>query len=59
MTEIIDEECWDCLHFDGEGETLDTFKHICLKGLPFAKLKTPCSGYEWNEVNDKPWYENE
>ena len=61
MTNKLDVECWDCLHCDGEGETIETFRHICLKGLPlFDKpitVSKQCPGYEWDEVNDKPWYE--
>jgi hypothetical protein len=53
---MIDIECDDCLHLDGEGETKETFKLICLKNLSFDKTATPCPGYEWNEVNDQPWY---
>jgi len=54
---ILDKECWDCICLDGEGEPKVNFKWICTKNYSFDKPSTPCPGYEWNEVNDKPWYE--
>lgn len=53
----VDVECWDCMELDGEGEK-PNFKLICLKGRDLYKKEGDrCPDYDWNEVNDRPWYE--
>lgn len=52
----IDEECWDCICLDAD---LDTKKIYCEKGFNYEnkpKLQIFCPGYEWDEVNDHPWF---
>ena len=49
-----DEECCDCMNLD---LNMETKKFICDAGFSFAKSGKRCPGYDWNEVNDKPYYE--
>jgi hypothetical protein len=45
------------MELDGEGEK-PNFKLICLKGRDLYKKEGDrCPDYDWNEVNDRPWYE--
>lgn len=58
MPEIsVDRECWNCLHLEVEGETMETHKLVCLKKYdPYNKNQGRCPNYDWDEVGDEDPY---
>ena len=56
----LDEECWDCFNLDGGPDECDNWRFFCMKGINIYNKNTGrCIHYDWNEVNDKPYYEYE